>query len=266
MDKEMYQEWYDLETYHWWFVGRRRIFLTLIEAALAAENGGKPRTVRVADIGCGTGVNLDALSRLGPVIGVDLSQTALAFCRARKPYRVCQAPFSCLPIRSGSIGLLTGFDVLEHGEDDAAMLREAFRVCAEGGWAAFSVPAYRFMWGDHDVAAHHYRRYSHREIVGKIQAAGFEVRRVTYLNTLLFPVSFVFRQGKNLLTRLQRTLGREVVPHSDFRATAPGWLNPLLLRIFTAEARVLKRSDLPFGLSLFCLARKPEAGSGREAP
>lgn len=266
MEEELYREWYDLETYHWWFVGRRRLFLTLIDATLSAEGGRMRRSHFVADIGCGTGVNLDALTRFGTVIGVDISRTALTFCRARKPYRVCQAPFSCLPIRSGSIGLLTVFDVLEHGEDDVAMLREAFRVCAEGGWAAFSVPAYRFMWGDHDVAAQHYRRYSLREIVGKIQDAGFEVRRTTYLNTFLFPVSFVFRQSKNFLTFLRRSLGREVVPRSDFRATAPSWLNPLLLRIFTAEALVLKKYDLPFGLSLFCLARKPEAGPGRAKP
>jgi SAM-dependent methyltransferase len=266
LDKAMYQEWFELENYHWWFVGRRRIFLTLIEAALASDLGQPSRTLHVADIGCGTGVNLDALSRLGVVVGVDVSQTALEFCRARKPYRLCQAPFARLPLRSGSVDLLTAFDVLEHGEDDAAMLREAFRVCSEGGWAAFSVPAYRFMWGDHDVAAHHYRRYSLREFVSKIQAAGFEVRRVTYLNTFLFPVSVIFRHAKNLLTRIQRTLGQEVVPRSDFRSTAPSWLNPLLLRIFAAEGRVLRGFDLPFGLSLFCLARKPEPPQRRGEP
>ncbi|MEW6443420.1 MAG: class I SAM-dependent methyltransferase [bacterium] len=256
MDDDLYQEWFELESYHWWFVGRRALFVRLIEDTLRAHTARTEGVFRVADMGCGTGVNLDALSRFGRVVGVDLAPTALAFCRERKPYLLCRAPFTALPFRSGSIHLVTAFDVLEHGEDDRAMLREAYRVCAPGGWAAFSVPAYRFMWGDHDVAAHHYRRYAAAEILGKLQEAGFRVRRMTYLNSLLFPVSIVFRHGKNLLTGLLRGLGLQVKPRSDFRSTAPALLNGALLRIFLAEYHILKRVNLPFGLSIFCMAQK----------
>lgn len=256
MDKDLYEEWFELESYHWWFVGRRQLFVKLIEDALCAHPLRQDGPFWVADMGCGTGVNLDALSRFGPVVGVDVANTALAFCKERKPYRLCQAPFSHLPFRSGSIHLLTGFDVLEHGEDDRAMLTEAFRVCAPGGWAVFSVPAYRFMWGDHDVAAHHYRRYAGLEILGKLQEAGFRIHRITYLNTFLFPISVVFRQGKNLMTGFLRKLGRDVKTRSDFRSTAPPFLNGVLLQIFCAEYLFLKRHDLPFGLSIFCIAQK----------
>ena len=113
---------------------------------------------KVVDMGCGTGINLDALSQFGRVAGVDVSETALSFCRERKAYRLCQAPVSDLPFRSESIQLLTAFDVLEHCEDDRAVLKEAFRACSPGGWVVFTVPAYQFMWGDHDVVAKHYRR------------------------------------------------------------------------------------------------------------
>jgi SAM-dependent methyltransferase len=146
--------------------------------------------------------------------------------------------------------------VLEHGEDDRAMLTEAFRVCAPGGWAVFSVPAYHFMWGDHDVAAHHYRRYGAAEIQEKVQEIGFRIHRLTYLNTFLFPISIVFRQSKNLMTGLLRRLGRPIKARSDFRSTAPPVLNEVMLRVFSAEYLLLKRRDLPFGLSIFCIARK----------
>lgn len=256
MDRTVYEEWFELETYHWWFVGRRHLFLRLIEAILP-DLPRSGRRLRIADIGCGTGVNLDALAPFGTVVGTDISDTALAFCRERKPYVLCQAPMASLPYRTDSIDLLTAFDVLEHGEDDRAMLDEAFRVCTPGGMALFSVPAYAFMWGDHDVAAHHFRRYTAADIRGRVEASGFAVHRITHVNTLLFPVSVVFRHGKNALGGALRRLGRETPARSDFRSTAPPLLNPLLLRVFRTESRLLHHFDLPFGLTICCIARKP---------
>ena len=256
MDRDVYQEWFELETDHWWFVGRRTLFMKLIEQTVSMEPRPSLDRLRIADMGCGTGVNLDALSRFGEVIGVDVSETALDFCRERQRYRLCRAPMSSLPFRTGSIHLLTAFDVLEHGEDDRAMLAEAFRVCAPGGWAVFSVPAYPFMWGDHDVAAHHYRRYPAKEIRTKVEASGFHIHRITYFNSVLFPISVVFRHTKNLLVGLLRRLGKPMQVKSDFRSTAPPVINPALRRIFSAEHHWLKHRDLPFGLSLCCIGRK----------
>lgn len=257
MDRDVYQEWFELETYHWWFVGRRALFVQMIEDILRQAPQSQQDNFLVADMGCGTGVNLDALSQFGKVIGVDVSHTALSFCRERKPYVLCQAPMDCLPFQSDRIRLLTAFDVLEHGEDDDAMLREALRVCVPGGSAVFTVPAYHYMWGDHDVAAHHFRRYSIKEIRQKIEGNGFQIQRITYYNSFLFPVSILYRQTKNLFGYTLRKAGVQLQAKSDFRSTAPPILNPILLKIFSAELHVLKRTNLPFGLSLCCIAKKP---------
>jgi len=107
LHRDMYVEWFELETYHWWFVGRRRLFVQLIEQILRPESS-RPTSPRwVADMGCGTGVNIDALSQFGRVVGVDVSDTALSFCRERKTYRLCQAPVSHLPFRSDSIQFIS---------------------------------------------------------------------------------------------------------------------------------------------------------------
>jgi len=257
LDRDVYQEWFELETYHWWFVGRRRLFVDMIRRTLHETFARHKGPFRIADMGCGTGVNIDALSRFGHVIGVDVSATALHFCNERKKYRLCQAPMSDLPFSSGSIHLLTAFDVLEHGEDDRAMLAEAFRVCAPEGWAMFSIPAYHYMWGDHDVAAHHYRRYTAREIRQKVEESGFQIHRMTYLNSFLFPVSVVFRQLKNLVVALLRKAGKNPKIKSDFRSTAPPFINPVLLKIFAAERFLLRHLNFPFGLSICCIVRKP---------
>jgi hypothetical protein len=113
------------------------------------------------------------------------------------------------------------------------------------------------MWGDHDVAAHHYRRYSRREIRTKLEASGFRIHRMTYINSFLFPVSVVFRHTKNIGSGLLRFLGRPVKVTSDFRSTAPPVINPVLRAIFVAERHLLRTVDLPFGLSLCCIVRKP---------
>jgi SAM-dependent methyltransferase len=252
-----------LETYHWWFVGRRRLFIQLIKQLLQPEFSGAASPLWAVDMGCGTGVNLDALSQFGRVVGVDVSETALLFCRERKPYRICQAPASHLPFRSESIRLLTAFDVLEHCEDDRAVLNEAFRVCAPGGWAFITVPAYHFMWGEHDVVAEHYRRYSAREIRERIEESGFGIHRMTYINSFLFPITVIFRHVKALVVGLLRKLGWKLKLKSDFRSTAPRLLNPLFLKVFSSEIHVLRRTNFPFGLSICCIAQKPPLSGQR---
>jgi SAM-dependent methyltransferase len=256
VDRDVYQEWFELETDHWWFVGRRRLYMNLIEQTLREAPLPSRSRPRIVDIGCGTGVNLDSLARFGTVIGVDVSETALNFCRKRQARLLCRAGMDRLPFDSGSIDLVTAFDVLEHGRDDQAMLEEAYRVSAPGGWAFFSVPAYPFMWGDHDRAAHHYRRYTARELTRKVAAGGFRLHRTTFLNCFLFPVSVVFRQGKNLLRAAYRLLGMRKGFRTDFRFTEPPLINRLLLEIFASEAHALKHLNLPFGLSICCIARK----------
>ena len=220
MESALYEEWNRIETRHWWFVGRGSLFVRMLGRYL----GEAPR--RVLDVGCGTGSNVLRLGRFGRVVGLDPSGEALSYCRSRLAGR----------------GALT---------DPEACVREAHRVLAPGGWFFASVPAYRFMWGDHDRVAHHYRRYRRDEVEKLIANAGFEVVRLTYLNSVLFPVAFVFRQIKNLIGVV---VAHE--PRSDFGSTAPALLNGALRRVFEAEGPLLDHLDLPFGLSIACLARR----------
>ena len=86
-------------------------------------------------------------------------------------------------------------------------------------------------------------------------AAGFDVLRLSYMNAFLFlPVAIV-----RLLRRLQRRL-RPGIPHrSDFRISTPAPVNALLAHVFGAEAPIVRRVNIPFGVSILALARKPAA-------
>jgi len=248
VEASLYDDWYRLETHHWWFVARGSIFLRL----LAQQLDGRPR--RILDVGCGTGNNALRLGRFGRVVGLDPSSAALSYCRIRLDGRagLSAGTMARLPFADGSFDVVTAFDVLEHDGDPESCIREVRRVLKPGGLFFASVPAYRFMWGDHDRVAHHFKRYQRGEVSRLLAGAGFQVVRLTYLNAILFPIALVFRQLKNLIGSL--------VPHeprSDFAGTSPPLVNGLLRWIFEAEGPLVEHVDLPFGLTIACLARRP---------
>src|SRR5436190_4900557 len=131
LPREMQQHTYAIldrvEDKHWWFVGRRRIlefFLHDIAEKLRTPHSA----LRILDVGCGTGANLELLSQFGDAEGVDVSSEALAFCRARGLESVSEGEAEKLPYDNSSFDLVTGLDVVEHLDDDLAGLREMGRV------------------------------------------------------------------------------------------------------------------------------------------
>ena len=68
------------------------------------------------------------------------------------------------PPASATIDIVTAMDVLEHTDDDLAALRELRRVCKPGGLLLATVPAYGFLWSEHDEALKHRRRYTAHEL------------------------------------------------------------------------------------------------------
>jgi SAM-dependent methyltransferase len=159
-----------------------------------------------------------------------------------------------LPFPGDAFDAVTSFDVLYHRwiEDDAAAVAELARVLRPGGVLLMRVPALRMLWGAHDAAVHSRHRYTTREVRALLEGQGLRVLRVTYANTLLFPVIALRR----LLDRLTGREGSDV----SFLPAPLEWTFGSLLRL---EARVLPRVSFPLGASVFALARKPGAGSRR---
>jgi hypothetical protein len=116
-------------------------------------------------------------------------------------------------------------------------------LVAGGGSVLITVPAYQWLFGAHDKAHHHYRRYTAHRLRRVAEAAGFRVRRCGYFNTLLFPLIAAAR-FKN------RWLGRD---RSDDAALPSLPLNGLLKFIFTLESRIVPYRPLPFGVSVIAL-------------
>ena len=118
-----------------------------------------------------------------------------------------------LPFADGAFDLILATDVLEHLRDDHAALRELRRVAAPGAKLLATVPAYRWLWSQHDNAHHHFRRYTLRELRAALAAGGWRPVAESYFNSVLLPPIAAVR----LLARRSRRDPRSTAPISGSR-------------------------------------------------
>lgn len=241
MDQAYYQEMAALEDHHWWFEARRRILKTVLDGL---KLGGAETTV--CEIGCGMGGNLELLASYGTLYGCEPEGLALAYAQERGVGTLAHGALpDTLPFGDECFDLIAMWDVLEHVEADEASLHAVYERLTPGGALVLTVPAYMFLWSNHDVINHHVRRYTKRVLVQKIKQAGFVITHATYFNTLLFPLVTAIR----LLNRAIRRKGSDLAMPSVR-------LNRMLLRVFASERHWVAQHRLPFGVSILVVAHR----------
>ena len=244
MDQRLMKAMLEVDERHWWYRGRRLIVRTELNRLPI------PAEARVLDAGCGSGRMLEELADYGSVSGIELDPDAAAFAASRQRGEVKVGRLEELPWESGSFDLITCLDVIEHTADDRRTLAELRRVAKPGGWLLVTVPAYQALWSLHDVANHHFRRYSRRMLRLAAVEAGWRVLRMTSFNSLLLPPAAVIR-----LAQRGRSPDDGYTPELRL---GPEWLNRVLEQPLRAEARWLSRGGtLPAGLSLMALLENP---------
>ena len=243
MDRQTYEVEARVEQDHWWFRGRRRILRQLIaDLDLPAGASG-------LDVGCGTGANGSVIAEGGRfAVGVDMSAIPLGLGRTSGHSARVRGDVCSLPFADNSFDLVCALDILEHIEDDARAARELMRVARPGAPLIVFVPAFMVLWGLQDDVSHHLRRYGKREVVDLLEAAGLETQRVTFFNSLLFlPI---------LGARLAMRVARPPSLSSENQLSGP-LTNALLGSVFNMELPLLRRANLPVGVSLAVVGRKP---------
>ena len=250
MKHEEYERMYRFEDRYWWFIARRHLILTLLGQHYPATGG-----LQILDIGCGTGAMLDNLAPYGAVVGADFSPEALQFCTARGVHAsLSRADVRRLPFADSVFDVVTAMDIIEHIDDDKAAASEIFRVLKPGGRLLVSVPAFQSLWSEHDEALHHYRRYTSPRLKDLFQRVGLSVDKISYTVTSLFPPIWAYRQMSNLLPK-RRAAGEKKANLVSFA----GPINTALLKLSQWETGLVSRLNLPFGVSVVCVARKPDA-------
>jgi len=248
MDISMYQDFYNLEEKHWWFLGRREIVFSLLRQHLPNK-----KQLEILDVGCGTGSTLKELERYGHAIGADVSEEAVRFSKLRGCANVYRIEEGGLFFEDEMFDLVVALDVIEHITDDCAALSEYYRITKYSGILLLTVPAYNFLWGAHDEINGHKRRYIADELKSKVEKTGFAVGKLTYFNTFLFPFVLLARMGQ----RVTKMVNNGCKPQSDLKLY-PSGINNLLKAIFILEERLLRKYHFPYGVSLLCVAKKAE--------
>ena len=169
----------DLESDHWWFRERRHI--------IAKAIAGVPQS-RALDIGAGAGGNTSVLQAAGwAATALEFSDAGVALARSRG-LDVVQGDARDLPFADDHFGLVVAYDVLEHIDDDAAVVAEIARVVRPSGRVLIAVPADMALWSAHDEAVGHVRRYTRGGLVALFDDERFRIDEVRSWNVLLRPV------------------------------------------------------------------------------
>jgi SAM-dependent methyltransferase len=244
MDRLLELQTHELEDQHWWYRGRRRIIGALTRWL------DLPADAQILDAGCGSGRNMVDFVPLGTVFGLEISDASVDRARNRGVGEVAQCSIASTPFADGQFDAVLCLDVIEHVAEEHEALCELHRIVRPGGRLLITVPAYQWLWSEHDVINHHQRRYTRKSLSSAAAAAGWETVRTTYFNGLLLPVAVIYRR----LARRSHLEG----PQSDLQRM-PEMLNSALEWPLRFEARLIGLGRrIPAGLSLAAVFRKPE--------
>lgn len=243
------------EDRHAWFAGRTRAILKLLDAELGPQRPGMSR--QVLDVGSGAGNMAHHLAHYGHVIGLDYNARPLTVAQ-RRALDVCQGVGDSLPFADGSFDLVTLLDTIEHIPDEFGVLQECRRVLKPGGKLIITVPAFMWLWSYNDEINEHQRRYTAPELRQKLEISGLRVKRLSYNNFFLFPPIAGMRLLRPYKPELQSPhLTEDADVYQVEMEAIPEPANTLLHWVGWFEAELLQRVDLPIGISVICMAERP---------
>jgi SAM-dependent methyltransferase len=243
-EPEHFEKLFALEAGHFWFRARNR----LIQWALARYF---PGARSFCEIGCGTGYVLCAVREALPgaaLWGSEVYVDGLPFAARRVPWaRLMQMDARAIPFEA-EFDAMGAFDVIEHIEEDRAVLREMHRALGPGGGLLLTAPQHPRLWSWMDDVAHHVRRYTAAELRAKVEEAGFRIERMSSFVSLLLPAMMLSRLGR-------RKAAVRADPYAEFKMSPA--VNRVLEWVLGLERGLIRAGvSFPAGGSLLVVARK----------
>jgi SAM-dependent methyltransferase len=244
-DAEHFARLFELEARHFWFRARNR----LIQWAMATHFS---QARSLLEVGCGTGYVLAGLRASFPELalsGGEIFTRGLGFAQRRMPgATLLQMDARAIPFER-EFDVVGAFDVIEHIDEDDAVLAQMQRAVKPGGGLLLTVPQHAWLWSSTDDDAHHKRRYGSRELVSKVERAGFRVVKITSFVSLLLPAMALAR----LAPRARQARTSQHDPYAELRMGQPA--NALFETTMTLERALIRAGlSLPTGGSLLLVA------------
>lgn len=232
------------EPWHFWFRNRRRLILWALREHF-------PLAHRFLEVGCGTGFVLEGIREASPdmaLAGSDSLASSLRYAGARLPgAALFQMDARRIPFRE-EFDVIGAFDVLEHLDEDEAVLAEMRRALRPGGGVLLTVPQHDFLWSAVDDFSRHRRRYARGDLVSKLGRSGFRVLRTTSFTALVLPLLLLSRLGR-------RRLAGDFDPAAELRVGK--LVNVAMGVVLGAEFRLVTRGvSFPAGGSLLAIAAR----------
>jgi len=233
------------EAGNFWFESRNRLIAWSLKTYF-------PSAKSFMEVGCGTGFVISYIHSTFPQLsftGSEIFVAGLRFAKQRtKNVSLLQMDARHVPF-SEEFDVVGAFDVLEHIEEDEAVLAQLFRATKPGGGIIITVPQHKWLWSQVDDLSYHKRRYSRKQLVDRVKAAGFEVRKVTSFVSFLLPLM--------LLSRLRKRKAN-IDLQEEFKIGARA--NAILSTFMNLEANAIYAGGaFPAGGSLLLIAAKPGA-------
>lgn len=249
MNKVEYDVMYNVEDGYWWYKALHHMILRLIRKETSGKN---PADIKILDCGCGTGGMLATLKPRYPwATGFDLSEDAVKFCHKRGYKDVKKMSITEISYPKKSFDIVYSLDVVCNLEmkDFAKAMSGILSALKPGGVFIFNLPAFDSMQSEHDRAVGIFRRFRRNTLRNELQAAGFDVEKINYRVSCLFPLIWVIR----MIKKSKKVDVKEA--HSDLKPL-PGPINGFLTGLFKMENVLVQYLPSPFGLSVLGVVRK----------
>lgn len=249
MNEREYDVMCAVEARHWWYAGLHE----LIVRRVAREQLRLGRPLEILDAGCGSGRLAELLRPFGRVVGCDCSERALAHARGRG-VEVFVADLNDADLGEARFDVVTAIDVLYHRaiRDDRAVVQRLARALRPGGLLILNLPAYEWLRSRHDRAVHTRQRYTRSTLLPLLTGSGLSVETLCYRLAPLLPLV----AAQRLAQRSIDILRPQAEAISDVKLPS-AWVNRLLLGVVRLENRLVERGRIPWGSSLYAVARRP---------
>jgi 2-polyprenyl-3-methyl-5-hydroxy-6-metoxy-1,4-benzoquinol methylase len=240
-----------VEDRHFWFRARNQLISIFAKQLVSELAPG----YRVMEMGCGDGNVLRFLEQVcgsEAITGMDLYAEGLKYARKRTACNVVQGDVSQPPF-SKTFHLIGMFDVLEHVPKDTGILNDVWNLLEPNGVLLLTVPAHGHLWSYFDEVSGHCRRYERRDLRTKLEQANFIIEYLTEYMASVYPLMWLSRKVRSR-ARVASGQPRDVLLE-EVRVIP--FVNGILSLLLSLELQWLaRRKQLPFGASLFAIARK----------